>query len=680
MAKKVEIEVDVKGNVVESTKNMKALKQQLKEVPAGTAEWSKIKNQIRDIEDALESANASSEDFKGQLENAPGPLGALGGAIKKVELATKSWGAAFKALGIGLLVSLIGGLVGAFSQTEGAMKKFEPLLIAMEQIFGGILEALTPVIDGFLDLAISIMPTVTKAFKVVYSAVTAVFQSLGKLGSAVVKLFKGDFAGAWEDAKSSVTSFSDNYEAATERFDKGAAKMTKTQKKNADETKKTAAEMLADRLKNMEANDKLDAAELEKQKQLALAEAFNDEQRLAVEKAFYEKSYQMKLKDLQDKQKLYSKESTEYKDLQAQIIGLETERIAKTREFADKQTEITEQKNKEIVDFEIKLAADLQKIEDKKKEDKLKQDIIDKGNRDTKFQQDMLYYRNDLNMQRQLLEEKRIADEKYYKEQLAAAGLTAEAIQQLNEKKLADEANYVNASIQLEQNRLAQRQKVLDDIISIVGAESAIGKAALIAKQILIAKELVAEVRRSITLSKMAVAQAKVSTAVGVANTAKVGFPQNVPMLIAYAAQAAGIISAIMSAVNASKSAAAEGGGGGGEAAPAGNATSSLGKNYGDGGMIDGPLHAQGGVMINAEGGEAVMSRGAVSMFAPMLSLMNQAGGGVGFSSSAMGQTGYDAPKPTNASDAPIFKTYVVSSELTSHVEKQAKLKDLSTL
>jgi chromosome segregation ATPase len=106
MAKKVEIEVDVKGNVVESTKNMKALKQQLKEVPAGTAEWSKIKNQIRDIEDALESANASSEDFKGQLENAPGPLGALGGAIKKVELATKSWGAAFKALGIGLLVFL----------------------------------------------------------------------------------------------------------------------------------------------------------------------------------------------------------------------------------------------------------------------------------------------------------------------------------------------------------------------------------------------------------------------------------------------------------------------------------------------------------------------------------------------------------------------------------------------
>lgn len=676
MAKKVEIEVDIKGNVVESQKNIKALKQALKEVPAGTAEWSKIKNQIRDVEDALESANASSEDFKGQLENAPGPLGALGGAIKKVELATKSWGAAFKALGIGLLVSLIGGLVGAFAETEGAMKKFEPLLIAMEQIFGGIFEALQPVIDGFVELAIDIMPTVTKAFKVVYSAVTAVFQSLGKLGSAVVKLFKGDFAGAWEDAKSSVTSFSDNYDAATERFDKGAAKMTKTQKKNRDEMKKTAAEMLADRLKNMEANDKLDAAELEKQKQLALAETFNDEQRLAVEKAFYEKSYQLKLKDLQDKQKLYSKESTEYKDLQAQIVGLETERIAKTKEFADKQTEITEQKNKEITDFEIKLAADLQKIEDKKKEDKLKQDIIDKGNRDTKFQQDMLYYRNDLDMQRQLLEEKKLADEKYYKEQLAAAGLTAEAIQQLNEKKLADENAYITSSIALEQQRVAAKQQALDNIISIVGAESALGKAALIAKQILIAKELVAEAKRTITFSKLAVVNSKVAVAEGAAKTAKVGFPQNVPMLIAYAAQAAGIISAILSATSAAKSVSSEGG----EAAPAGNASASLGKNYGDGGMIDGPLHAQGGVMVNAEGGEAIINRRSSAMFAPMLSLMNQAGGGVGFSSLAMGQSGYDAPKPTNSNDAPIFKTYVVSTELTSHVERQAKLKDLSTL
>ena len=42
------------------------------------------------------------------------------------------------------------------------------------------------------------------------------------------------------------------------------------------------------------------------------------------------------------------------------------------------------------------------------------------------------------------------------------------------------------------------------------------------------------------------------------------------------------------------------------------------------GGMIDGPSHSQGGVPINAEGGEAVMTKGAVTVFAPLLSLMNK--------------------------------------------------------
>jgi hypothetical protein len=123
---------------------------------------------------------------------------------------------------------------------------------------------------------------------------------------------------------------------------------------------------------------------------------------------------------------------------------------------------------------------------------------------------------------------------------------------------------------------------------------------------------------------------------------------------------------------------------GGGEtaaAAPAGNSAASLGVNYGDGGMINGPRHAQGGVMINAEGGEAVMTRGAVTMFAPLLSALNQAGGGTSFANSMV--SSYDNPSRTNpaAQQEPmIMKTYVVSNELTTAAERQAKLKDLSTL
>jgi uncharacterized protein YoxC len=106
------------------------------------------------------------------------------------------------------------------------------------------------------------------------------------------------------------------------------------------------------------------------------------------------------------------------------------------------------------------------------------------------------------------------------------------------------------------------------------------------------------------------------------------------------------------------------------------------GKNYGEGGMIGGKRHAAGGTMVNAEAGEAIMTRGAVSMFGPMLSLMNQAGGGTTFSTN-MRTTSPDNPKssyPSSANQSPVFKTYVVSNELTSEAQKQARLKDLSTL
>lgn len=103
--------------------------------------------------------------------------------------------------------------------------------------------------------------------------------------------------------------------------------------------------------------------------------------------------------------------------------------------------------------------------------------------------------------------------------------------------------------------------------------------------------------------------------------------------------------------------------------------------NYGDGGMIDGPRHAQGGVEIVAEGGEAVMTRGAVTAFRPLLSMMNQMGGGTSFSKGAIGQASYDNPKTNNSPmEQPIIKTYVVSTELTNDAHRAARLKDLSTL
>ena len=230
--KKIKVKVDVETNAASSIADLKALKLQLKQTAAGSEDFKKLYNQIDDLEDKIKSAKGASADWIDSLEMAGGPLGAVGSALNKLKVSTQSFGAALKATGIGLIVSLLGGFAAALSKSDSTMKKFEPILIAFEQLLNGILGALQPLIDGFIELAQDVMPYVTKAFKVVYSAVTAVFQSLGKLGSAVVKLFKGDFKGAWEDAKSSVTSFSDNYDTAVQRFEKGQKQMTKTQKEN----------------------------------------------------------------------------------------------------------------------------------------------------------------------------------------------------------------------------------------------------------------------------------------------------------------------------------------------------------------------------------------------------------------------------------------------------------------
>jgi hypothetical protein len=210
----------------------------LKETAAGSADFKRLVGEIDDLEDKLKSAKGAAADWIDSLESAGGPIGMVGAGLNKLKVSTQSFGAALKATGIGLIVSLLGGFAAALSKSDSTMKKFEPILIAFEQILNGVLGALQPLIDGFIELAINVMPYVTKAFKVVYSAVTAVFQSLGKLGGAVVKLFKGDFKGAWEDAKSSVTSFSDNYDTAVQRFEKGQKQMTKTQKENLKEQKK----------------------------------------------------------------------------------------------------------------------------------------------------------------------------------------------------------------------------------------------------------------------------------------------------------------------------------------------------------------------------------------------------------------------------------------------------------
>ena len=713
MAKKVEIELDVKGNVVESAKNLRALKQELKNLPAGTAEWNKVFGKIDDLEDKLKSAKNTGSDWIDSLENAGGPLGMVGAGLNKVKVAFTSFNSALKASIIGFIVTAIGGLVAAFSQTEGSMKKLEPLLIAMEQIFGGILEALSPLIDGFVELAMDVMPYVTRAFKVVYSAVTAVFQSLGKLGGALVKLFKGDFKGAWEDAKSSVTSFSDNYEAATERFDKGAKKMTKTQKANLKEQSDDRQKALDAKLKALEAEDKLDAAKMEKMKAEALALAETEQEKLDIEKKFQELSYQATLKDIAAKQELYKKDTVEYKALQEQKIKLEAENITKTKEFKDKQKEINKNANKELMEEELG-AINLRKAKGELTEEEYQKAVYETKKKFLKDKKDLTDL--EVSHEQYLTEQKKKEADK--QRGILFQGLQ-DQIDQLDKKNAELDNDFAEDILRLENKKTYLQQQRDLELAAVVNDEQ---------KKLEIKKKYgdqINAVEKSITDTQKAQQQARVALAIAIADTfaqlgnflqqiagknkglakagliieqaagiakivintqvaaSKAGYltPMGIATLIA---GALGVATAIAATVKGIRQIDAQDATGGATPSSSAPAPAPKAAGYAEGGMIGGKRHAQGGTLIEAEQGEAVMTRGAVTMFGPLLSTLNQMGGGTAFNKSSM-VSRFDNPKSAYPTDymqqAPqIIKSYVVEGELTSAQQKQARLKDLSTI
>jgi len=228
MATEIEVDLNVSSNIGGSIKQLKELKKQLKDTEVGTEAFKNLYNQIDDLEDKIKSAKNVSSDWVDTLEMAGGPLGALGSSINKAKVATQSFGSALKATGIGLIVSLVGGLVTAFNDNEKSVKKLQPLFTGLEKIFNGVFAAIEPLFNTLVDLAISALPMVSKAMQVVYGSVTAVVQSLGSLGSSVVKFIKGDFSGAWKDAKASVTDFGTNYNKSVKNFEDGARQQTKT--------------------------------------------------------------------------------------------------------------------------------------------------------------------------------------------------------------------------------------------------------------------------------------------------------------------------------------------------------------------------------------------------------------------------------------------------------------------
>lgn len=371
MAKKVKVKVDLEDNTEVTIAQLKKLRASLKTVTAGSAEWDAINAKISDMELQIKSATKVSTDLGDTLAGLGGPLGVVGETIGKVKSATQSWGAALKATGIGLLVALIGNLVVAFSESEGAMKKFEPVLIMFEKTLNGLLGALEPVIDFVLELALKAMPMVTTAFKSAYSAVTAVLTSLGKMGKAIILITQGEWTKAWNTAKDSVVGFSDSFKDAQERFDEGYKKTSKTQKKNAEDATEAAEKVRQAALKEIDARYKLLNAELEINKARELSLVETEEAKAKIEQKYIKQSNSLKVKELGEKRALYNQDTDEYKGYTAEQIQANAELLNKQTEFKDEERKKAKEHRVALIEAEKKYKQEMYDLEATTEKEKL---------------------------------------------------------------------------------------------------------------------------------------------------------------------------------------------------------------------------------------------------------------------------------------------------------------------
>ena len=134
-----------------------------------------------------------------------------------------------------------------------------------------------------------------------------------------------------------------------------------------------------------------------------------------------------------------------------------------------------------------------------------------------------------------------------------------EKIREAEEQKLLEEEERKKRSSDMQKRFLMGN---LSAIQNAAGEETKIGKALFLAKQAMLIKEQIIEAKATLQRIALRASEATVDTSKGAAATAKVGFPQNIPLLIAFAAQAAGIISSVKSAVKATKKVAGSAGGG----------------------------------------------------------------------------------------------------------------------
>ena len=181
-----------------------------------------------------EIVNLNKEVAQGNKETAKGLKG-VEKASDKTAGGVKKIGGALKALGIGLIIAGFSKFVEVLNENQKVADffsiTFEALSLAFNDFFNFILSntgaitnffkaAFDDPVQNFIDFGIAIKENVIERIQ-------STIDTLGYLAEAVVKVFKGDFAGALDAAKNAGKELVDVVTGVDDSFDKTAEVVSK---------------------------------------------------------------------------------------------------------------------------------------------------------------------------------------------------------------------------------------------------------------------------------------------------------------------------------------------------------------------------------------------------------------------------------------------------------------------
>jgi hypothetical protein len=514
------IEIDVRTK--EGKAQLKELQSGVKDVGTTSKETSKEVGAI---------GNAADKATGGAISGFKALKGTVTGAIKQFGVLRL----AVAATGIGALVLVITAVGKAFTSSEEGQNKFAKIMGVIGAITGNLVDLLADLGEKLISVFENPKQALKDFGNLIKDNIQTRFEGLTELipqlGKAINLLFKGQFSEAGKVAGNAVAKVALGVDDLSGKI-QGAI----------DKTKEFIAENI---------NESKIAAQIADQR----AAADKQERALLTERA----EANRKIAELREK--AADKENVQVEERIAALIeaGRINEEItikeikaARLRFEAKKAENALSKSTKEDLDEQAQLEARLIDLETARLQ------------KQKSLTAEVTTARREALAEQKAIEAEAAAEQKTKDAEKEAADKVEKEKQAEEAKKELDEKKRIAAEeIALEQQVTQAKAQALDAIIGLTNKESGIGKAAFIAKQILAAKEMLAEAKNTLGRISLRASEATVSTAAGAANTAKIGFPQNIPFLIGYAAQAVGIIGAIKSAVSAAKGSIGAAGAGG---------------------------------------------------------------------------------------------------------------------